>query len=116
LFDLYRSNDLLVFPSLHDSGGNVVIEAMSFGLPVICLDIGGPKCFVDSNTGRVIQTAGKGRRQIEFAIASAMTELYCSPDLLAAMSKSAKNFADSHSYEMQIERVSSLALSKVSRS
>ena len=31
-----------LFPSLHDEGGWVVAEAISHGLPVICLDRGGP--------------------------------------------------------------------------
>jgi len=34
LFELYETHDLFVFPSLHDSSGNVVIEALSRGLPV----------------------------------------------------------------------------------
>lgn len=42
LFNAYRQADLFVFPSLHDSSGNVVLEAMTFGLPVICFDLGGP--------------------------------------------------------------------------
>lgn len=33
---------MLVHPSLHDSGGFVVVEAMAQGVPVVCLDIGGP--------------------------------------------------------------------------
>lgn len=38
----YQSSSAMIFPSLHDSSGNVVLEALSFGLPVICLDCGGP--------------------------------------------------------------------------
>ena len=34
--------DVLVHPSLHDSGGGVCLEAMAAGRPVICLDLGGP--------------------------------------------------------------------------
>ncbi len=34
--------DVLVHPSLHDSGGWVVVEAMAAGRPVVCLDLGGP--------------------------------------------------------------------------
>jgi glycosyltransferase involved in cell wall biosynthesis len=33
--------DVLLFPSLHDEGGMVVAEAVSVGLPVVCLDRGG---------------------------------------------------------------------------
>ena len=37
VLELYGSYTALVFPSLHDSSGNVVVEAMTKGLPVICL-------------------------------------------------------------------------------
>lgn len=43
--------DVLVHPSLHDSGGGVCIEAMAAGLPVICLDLGGPAVQVTEETG-----------------------------------------------------------------
>jgi len=42
----YISANLFVFPSLHDSGGMVVLEAKEFGLPVIVTSYGGPKYFV----------------------------------------------------------------------
>ena len=35
------SHDFLLFPSLHDSGGFVVLEALCHGMPVLCLDLGG---------------------------------------------------------------------------
>jgi glycosyltransferase involved in cell wall biosynthesis len=34
--------DLFLFPSLHDEAGLAVAEAMATGLPVVCLDRGGP--------------------------------------------------------------------------
>ena len=46
MMQAYREYDALLFPSIHDSGGNVVVEAMSHGMPVICLDRGGPGLFV----------------------------------------------------------------------
>ncbi len=47
--------DGLLFPSLHDSGGYAVIEAMAAGLPVICLKLGGPGLFVDDTCGWAIE-------------------------------------------------------------
>jgi len=47
----YRRHDVLLFPSLHDSSGNAVLEALSFGLPVVCLDCGGPALLVDATCG-----------------------------------------------------------------
>ncbi len=43
--------DILVHPSLHDSGGFVCAEAMAAGRPVICLDLGGPALQVTEETG-----------------------------------------------------------------
>ena len=39
----YASADLFVFPSTTDTYGNVVIEALASGLPVLVSDQGGPK-------------------------------------------------------------------------
>jgi len=43
--------DVLIHPSLHDSGAIVCAEAMSAGLPVLCLDVGGPSVQVVPETG-----------------------------------------------------------------
>jgi glycosyltransferase involved in cell wall biosynthesis len=42
LSNYYTQASVLLFPSYHDSSGNVVLEALLFGIPVICLDCGGP--------------------------------------------------------------------------
>jgi glycosyltransferase involved in cell wall biosynthesis len=47
--------DVLVHPSLHDSGGWVCLEAMAAGKPVICLDLGGPGVQVTSEVGLKIR-------------------------------------------------------------
>lgn len=44
-------SDVLVHPSLHDSGGWVCIEAMAAGRPVVCLNVGGPGVQVTDETG-----------------------------------------------------------------
>jgi glycosyltransferase involved in cell wall biosynthesis len=41
----------LIHPSLHDSGGLVCLEAMAVGIPVICLNLGGPAVQVTDETG-----------------------------------------------------------------
>jgi len=43
--------DVLLHPSLHDSGGWVTAEAMAASRPVICLDLGGPALQVTEETG-----------------------------------------------------------------
>lgn len=48
---LYAAADALVFPALRDAGGSALIEAMSLGVPVVCLDWGGPGEMVDAESG-----------------------------------------------------------------
>jgi glycosyltransferase involved in cell wall biosynthesis len=73
--DLLSSYTALVFPSLHDTGGMVVLEALSQGVPVICLDLGGPGVIVNSSCGIVIPTVNAGETEVVSAIASAMITL-----------------------------------------
>src|SRR6516165_9275312 len=86
LFDLYESHDLFVFPSLHDSAGFVVLEAMSRGLPVVCLDLGGPKDTVTPNSGVIIKTAGLNTAQLAARMTDEICNLLASPTTLARLS------------------------------
>ncbi len=72
---IYSECDILLFPSLHDSGGMVVLEAMAHGLPVICLNIGGPGVMVDNSCGRVIEVDGLNEVAVSHALAEALKEL-----------------------------------------
>lgn len=45
----YKSADIFVFPSFREPTGGVVIEALSFGLPMIVLDHGGPQSTVNNS-------------------------------------------------------------------
>lgn len=54
VMDLYGKHDAFLFPSLHDSGGTVVLESLSQGCPVLCVDLGGPPHFVDETCGAVV--------------------------------------------------------------
>lgn len=89
LFDLYESHDLLLFPSLHDSGGFVVLEALSHGLPVVCLDLGGPRDMVTPNCGVVIKNNGQNTAQVAATMAAEISRLLASQDKLTALSAGA---------------------------
>jgi glycosyltransferase involved in cell wall biosynthesis len=48
---VYPRYDVFIFPSLHDTGGYAIIEAMFNGLPVICLDYAGPAVVMQDGCG-----------------------------------------------------------------
>jgi glycosyltransferase involved in cell wall biosynthesis len=75
LFALYQTMQCLLFPSLHDSSGNVVLEAQAHGLPVICLDLGGPASLVTPETAIVLSTRGRGEEELVQQLAHAIVQL-----------------------------------------
>jgi glycosyltransferase involved in cell wall biosynthesis len=50
----YADMDLFVFPSETDTVGNVVLEAMASGVPVIAMAQGGPKFIVEPNVSGLL--------------------------------------------------------------
>jgi glycosyltransferase involved in cell wall biosynthesis len=75
LINQYECFDALLFPSLHDSGGIVVLEALAKGLPVICLDIGGPGRIVTQDCGWIIPTANRDENQVIHHIQSTLQDI-----------------------------------------
>jgi glycosyltransferase involved in cell wall biosynthesis len=71
----YASHTAFLFPSLHDSGGTVVMESMAQGLPVICLDLGGPGAILPEHCGLKIRARGRTEEQVVDELAQAMKKL-----------------------------------------
>lgn len=89
LFALYQTMHCFLFPSLHDSSGNVVLEAQACGLPVICLDIGGPATLVDSGTAIVVSTQNQNEEGVIRGLAEAIQRLVDDEHGRRVMSKAA---------------------------
>lgn len=98
LMALYGRADLFLFPSLHDSSGNVVLESLSRGLPVVCLDLGGPRYYVDESCGVVVPTRNLSRQDVEHALADVVVALLKQPGRIAKMSRAATEHAARQSW------------------
>jgi glycosyltransferase involved in cell wall biosynthesis len=116
LFKLYGSHDLLLFPSLHDSGGFVVLEALSHGLPVMCLDLGGPKDMVTPDSGVIIQNNGQNTAQVAAKMAMEISRLLASPETLTALSAGAVSRAGEFILAKRIEDFYNCAMNFVTQS
>jgi glycosyltransferase involved in cell wall biosynthesis len=77
----YASHDVLLFPSFHDSGGFAVVEAMANGLPVICLDCGGPAVAVRDGCG--VRVPVTSRAEVVTALAAAIRRYDANRPLIA---------------------------------
>jgi glycosyltransferase involved in cell wall biosynthesis len=103
----YLRHDAFLFPSLHDSSGNVVLEALSSGLPVVCLDAGGPAVLVDPSCG--IRVRAVEPQQTVDDLARALAALADNPRLAQAMGEAARRRAREHfSWTRQVTRMEEL--------
>ena len=101
----YRNNVAFVFPSLHDSGGLVVLEALTAGLPVICLNLGGPGAIVNSSCGVVIDATDTEEETVLKLLAEAMVTLAQKPHIRETLAANSLSRALSFTWERAAERL-----------
>ncbi len=82
--------DVFLFPSL-EGGGLVVLEAMAAGLPVVCLNYGGPGTMVTEDTG--LRIAPGPEAAIITDLAQALTGLANDPDERSTLARNAQRHA-----------------------
>lgn len=83
--------DVLIHPSLHDSGSWVCLEAMAAGRPVICLDLGGPALLVTEEAG--IKVSALTPKQTIHDLTRAIHRLALDPELRNSMGESGRRRA-----------------------
>ena len=88
MHNLYNKADLFVFPSLREATGSVILEAMSYSIPVIALELNGAKNIIDKNCGILIPVQNKNQMVNDFK--DAIIKLSNEPELRLKMGKNAK--------------------------
>jgi glycosyltransferase involved in cell wall biosynthesis len=97
LAQAYARMDLFVFPSHTDTFGNVVLEALSSGVPAIVTHDGGPATIVrDHLTGRIVPDA---------KFTDAIAALLADPARYAQMRQAARAYALTASWDSVFEGV-----------
>ncbi len=99
----YRESLAFVFPSLHDSGGMVVLEALAAGVPVVCLDLGGPGAIVTSSCGIVVKSREASEASVVESLAKAMVLLATDAGYRARLSANAVTRAREMTWDVAAE-------------
>jgi glycosyltransferase involved in cell wall biosynthesis len=86
--NFYRQADIFVFPSYREPGGNVVFEAMGYGLPLIVSKLGGPGAAVDDQCA--ITLPADSTEQYAADLAVAITQLVTDPERRGRMGAAAR--------------------------
>jgi glycosyltransferase involved in cell wall biosynthesis len=103
LMKLYEKASVFLFPS-HEGAGMVVAEALSFGLPVICLDNIGPGQYITPECGFVIPHSKYDATV--FNLKETLRQLYFNTSLLEEMSTNArKRYEERFTWESRGEHL-----------
>ena len=89
--ELFGRSHVLVFPAMRDSGGSALLEAMARGVPVICLDWGGPGEMLDAESG--VKSPVGTRAKTVAAFGQAIVQLKNSAELRLKIARAARNRA-----------------------
>jgi len=99
LAQLFRSADLVAYPSYYEGQGLIPLEAMASGTPPITVDAGPLPEMVDDEVGALFQLGDPGE------LAATINRLLDNPDNLVALARSGRQrVVSEYTYELNAER------------
>ncbi len=106
IFEAYRKADIFLFPS-HEGAGMVIPEALSYHLPVICLDNIGPGELMDKHSG--IKIPYTTYEKTLSHLANALHKLSRDSSVLKQYSLGAKNRFETHlTWDIKGEKINQI--------
>lgn len=110
LSEIYASADVFVFPSITETFGNVVLEAMASGLPVVAANAGGPSDIIrDGVTGFLVEP--KNSQQLYDRVNALLTD----PVLHRTIADNALKFAEKQDWGVLCEEITNYYLKLAGR-
>jgi glycosyltransferase involved in cell wall biosynthesis/peptidoglycan/xylan/chitin deacetylase (PgdA/CDA1 family) len=110
----YDWADLFAFTSLRDTSGNVVLEALASGVPVVCLDHQGMHDIVTDRCGVKIAVTTPG--EVISRLTQSIVQLWREPAEWERMSRGAIERAEEHLWSRQEQTMADLYRSILNRS
>ncbi|MEL6911602.1 MAG: glycosyltransferase family 4 protein [Cyanobacteria bacterium J06643_13] len=100
---LYLESDAFFFTTLRDSCPTQYLEAMSYGLPIVTLNLHGARKFIPEDAGIKVEVTTA--EQTVAALAQAIEHLYTHPQERATMGKIGYEFAQTQTWSNKTRRV-----------
>lgn len=97
----YRQADVLIFPSLRESSGAVLIEAMAKGLPIITINKFGGATILDDKTGWLYD--GDTREAYIENLKNAIIECIQNPEEVKRKGENARKQAEKLTWEEKVK-------------
>jgi glycosyltransferase involved in cell wall biosynthesis len=99
LAQVYASADVFMFPSISESYGNVVVEAMASGLPVVIADGGGSRDFINQGVNGFRCTHDAPEAYMQH-----IEQILTDSALHGRLSVNARQYAESFSWEALVQQ------------
>jgi glycosyltransferase involved in cell wall biosynthesis len=94
LAQLYACGDLFAFPSLTETFGNVILEAMASGMPAVGFDVPGPRDIIRPDaTGLIVGKISAA------ALADTLGRLSAQAEALRTMGAAARRYAETQTWD-----------------
>ena len=105
LFNYFKNSDLIMLPSLRDSGGFVIFEAIKNGSLVAVLNQGGPGAIINNSCGISIDIKNKDQDQIVKDMAKSIIKLIKNKKNYVKLRKEAIKRVNEITWEKKIKKV-----------
>ena len=100
---LYQAH-VLCLPSVRESGGSVLLEAMACARPVLAVDHGGPGEIIDDQVGQVVSAQGKN--QLVEGLVNSLNDIFEHPQAWRKRGEMARQRAEMlYSWESKVDRI-----------